>query len=177
MSMNFSLAGRWSVLAVSMALVSVSVAAQAATNATVTVGNVWIRPAVKGQSGTGGFLTMVSPQPVTLVGFKTPVAGVAELHDMVMDGDVMRMRPMDALPLKPGQVTTLAPGGKHLMLMKLKRPLSAGDVVPLTLLFKDAKGQGFAVSTEGKVQMQGPGSGEPSHSHDDMKHDHGHMHH
>lgn len=107
----------------------------------VEVSDGWVRQAVKGQSGTGGFMTLTSRVPVTLVGFRSPVSASAELHEMSMQGDVMRMRAIDALPLPAGQPVALQPGGHHLMLMGLKRPLSVGDHLLLTLKLRDEKGR------------------------------------
>ncbi|MBA4108338.1 MAG: hypothetical protein C0487_01920 [Leptothrix sp. (in: Bacteria)] len=107
----------------------------------VEVSDGWVRHAVKGQSGTGGFMTLTSRVPLTLVGFRSPVSASAELHEMSMQGDVMRMRAIDALPLPAGQPVALQPGGHHLMLMGLKRPLSVGDHLLLTLKLRDEKGR------------------------------------
>lgn len=116
----------------------------------------WIRPAVKGQSGTGGYMRLLSPTGATLVGFSSPVAGVAELHEMSMEGDVMRMRPVPSLSLPAGQVAELKPGGYHLMLMQLKKPLKVGERVPLTLRFKAAGGQSRTLSIRVPIQMTAP---------------------
>ena len=75
-----------------------------------------------------------------LIGVSSPVAGVGEVHEMKMDGDIMKMRAMPALDLPSGKTVELKPGGYHLMLMDLKQPLLKDSKVPLTLLFKDAKG-------------------------------------
>ena len=63
---------------------------------------------------------------------------MAEMHEMAMDGSVMRMRQVDAIDLPAGQAVELKPGGLHIMLMDLKAPLKAGDTVPLTLRFEKA---------------------------------------
>ncbi|MFY9476643.1 MAG: copper chaperone PCu(A)C [Aquabacterium sp.] len=108
----------------------------------VDVQGAWVRATVPGQSGTGGFMSLRSPTAaLQLVGFSTPVAGTAELHEMTMDGNVMRMRPVDGLDLPAGQTVELKPGGHHLMLMALKRPLTAGSTVPLVLRFKTPDGK------------------------------------
>jgi copper(I)-binding protein len=106
----------------------------------VQISQAWIRPAVKGQSGTGGFMRLLSPQGGTLLGFDSPVA-TAELHEMAMEGDVMRMRPLKALAMPAGQPVDLKPGSYHLMLMNLKKPLKVGDVVPVTLKLRGADGR------------------------------------
>lgn len=112
-----------------------------ASRPVVTVGGAWIRPAVAGQSGTGGYMTLTSSQTVSLTGFSTPVASMSELHEMKMDGDVMRMGAIEALPLPAGQAVSLQPGGHHLMLMGLKQALKGGDQVPLTLILRTPQGQ------------------------------------
>ena len=67
----------------------------------------------------------------------TPLAGSSMIHDMSMDGGVMKMAEMTGgLPLVANQAVTLAPGGKHIMLMGLTGPLVEGVTVPLTLTFE-----------------------------------------
>jgi periplasmic copper chaperone A len=133
----------------------------------VQVSDAWVRQAVKGQSGTGGFMTLTSRLPLTLVGFQSPAASSAELHEMSMQGDVMRMRAIDALPLPAGQAVALKPGGHHLMLMGLKRPLSVGDQVPLTLMLRN--GQGQVVKQVIKVPVQAAAAAE-ANGHDHHHH-------
>ncbi len=107
----------------------------------VQVRDGWVRQSVPGQSGTGAFMKLTAPAGTTLVGVSTPAAGVAEVHEMKMDGDTMKMRPLkDGLPLPAGQTVELKPGGYHVMLMDLKRALPKGGSVPITLRFEDAKG-------------------------------------
>jgi copper(I)-binding protein len=101
----------------------------------------WVRSAVPGQQGTGAFMKLTAAEPLQLVGVVTPVAGTAEVHEMKMEGDVMKMRALAKLDLPAGKAVELKPGGYHLMLMDLKQPLAAGSTVPLTLLLRDAKGR------------------------------------
>ena len=71
-----------------------------------------------------------------LVSAESPVAEFVEIHEMVMDGDIMRMRPVEnGLDLLSGSVVSLEPGGYHLMLINLVEPLVAGQAVPLALTF------------------------------------------
>ena len=143
-------------LACSLALSAQAASTAKAASVDVQVMAPWIRPAVKGQSGTGGYMRLLSPTGTTLVGFSSPVAGVAELHEMSMEGDVMRMRPVPSLPLPAGQAIELKPGGYHLMLMRLKKPLKVGEQVPLTLRFKAAGGQSRTMSIRAPIQMTAP---------------------
>ena len=109
--------------------------------APVDVRDGWVRPAVAGQSGTGAFMKLNAPSGARLVGISTPVAGVAQVHEMKMDGDVMKMRAVTGgLALPARQNVVLKPGGYHVMLMDLKRPVVQGATVPMTLRFEDAQG-------------------------------------
>lgn len=109
--------------------------------APVDVKDAWIRPTVPGQSGTGAFMKLTAPSGARLVGVSTPAAGIAEVHEMKMDGDTMRMRPVQGgLELPARQTVELKPSGYHVMLMDLKQPMPKGAAVPLTLRFEDAKG-------------------------------------
>ena len=107
---------------------------------TVEVTGAWVRATVPGQQGTGAFMRITARDGARLVGVSSPVAGVAEVHEMKMDGDIMKMRAVPALELPPGQTVQLRPGGYHLMLMELKQPLPKGSTVPLTLRLQDAQG-------------------------------------
>ncbi len=109
--------------------------------APLKVEGAWIRATVPGQGGTGGFMTITASEPFSLVGVASPVAGVGEVHEMKMEGDVMKMRAMPALELPAGKAVELKPGGYHLMLMELKAPLKVDTQVPVTLRLRDAKGQ------------------------------------
>jgi len=106
----------------------------------VKVQGAWVRASVPGQSGTGGFMTLTAPVALRLVGVATPVAATAEVHEMRMDGDVMRMRAVDGLDLPAGTPVQLKPGGYHLMLTGLRQALTKGTTVPVTLVLRDAQG-------------------------------------
>ncbi len=106
----------------------------------VEVSQAWVRATVPGQQGTGGFMRLKAKSATRLVGVSTPAAGIAEVHEMKMNGDVMTMRAVPALELPAGKTVELTPGGYHLMLMDLKAPLTKNTTVPMTLRFKDAQG-------------------------------------
>lgn len=117
------------------------------------VQDAWARPTVQGQKAGGGFLRIDSPAADRLLGGSTPVAGRVELHSMKMEGDVMRMREVEAIELPAGQPVAMQPGGLHLMLMELKSPLKNGDRFPLTLKFEKAG----ELQVEVQVRTQAPG--------------------
>lgn len=112
----------------------------------VKVEDAWIRASVKGQSATGGFMQLTAARDLTLVGFSSSAAADTELHEMVMDGDVMRMREAPSIVLPAGKAVSLQPGAghQHLMLMGLKRALSPGDQVKLVLKLKSGDGKTFS---------------------------------
>jgi copper(I)-binding protein len=114
--------------------------AMGAAQAQVKIENGWARATVQGQKATGAFMKITATQATRLVAVSTPVAGVAEVHEMKMDNGVMSMRAVPALDLPANQAVELKPGSYHLMLMDLKAPLMKDSSVALTLIFKDAKG-------------------------------------
>ncbi len=124
-----------------------------------------------GQSGTGAFMRLTATEPMTLVGVASPVAGVAEVHEMKLEGDVMRMRAIPSLALPAGKAVDLRPGGHHLMLMDLKAPLKPDTRVPLTLLLRDAKGAERRVELQVAVSARSPAA-----TASDAGHGHGHGH-
>ena len=115
-------------------LMLVAGAAQAQT----TVKDAWVRGTVAQQSATGMFAQITSTQGGKLVSVSSPVAGVVEIHEMSMDGNVMRMRAVSGIDLPAGRSVDLKPGRFHVMLMDLEQVLKAGETVPLTLVIEGA---------------------------------------
>ncbi len=105
---------------------------------TITLESPWTRAA--GQGGQGaGFVTIRNAGAADrLLSASTPAAGRTELHTMLRDGDIMRMRQVEAIVVPAQGAVTLAPGGLHVMLIGLTRPLAVGESVPLTLVFERA---------------------------------------
>ena len=125
----------------------------------VDVKDAWVRTSVQGQKATGAFMKITAKEGGTLVGVATPVAGVAEVHEMKMDGDVMRMRALpNGLALPAGKTVALTPGGYHVMLMDLKATLPKDSTIPLTLTFKNAKGEQSQVELKVPVATTAPGA-------------------
>lgn len=116
----------------------------------VEVQGAWARATVQGQKSSGAFMTLSSKEGTRLVGVASPVAGVAEVHEMAMEGDVMKMRAVPGLDVPAGKPVELKPGGYHVMLMDLKLPLQKDTTIPLTLTFKNAKG------VESKTELKVP---------------------
>jgi periplasmic copper chaperone A len=121
----------------------------------LTVGNAWAR-ATPGESTVGAaYITIQSPNADRLVAASTPVAKKAELHTMSMSGMVMKMRPVAGIDIPANHPVTLAPGGLHIMLEGLTKPLRAGQSFPLTLTFDKAGTRTVNVAVE-KVGATGP---------------------
>jgi copper(I)-binding protein len=116
----------------------------------------WARPTVDGQAGGGGFLKITGGSTSDrLLSASAGVSKVVELHTMEMDGNVMRMRPVDAIVIPAGATVELKPGGNHVMFMGLTQTLKAGARFPLTLRFEKAG----EVKVEMQVAVQAPAAG------------------
>ena len=125
-----------------------AVLASATAHAQVTVDKPWVRTTVAQQTTSAAYFTVMSVQGGRIVDASSPVATSAEVHEMKMAGDMMKMRAVDAVALPAGKPVAFAPNGYHLMLMGLKAPLKAGDVVPIKLVVEDAKGKRQTVDVQ-----------------------------
>ena len=129
---------------------------------TVKVEDAWVRGTVASQKATGAFMRLTSSADARLVSVSSPVAGVAEIHEMAMENDVMKMRQVPGLALPAGKATELKPGGYHIMLMALKGQVKGGDTVLLTLTFEDSEKKTFTQEVNLPVKALGaPQSGAP----------------
>lgn len=117
----------------------------------VQVSGAWARETLPGQKVAGVYMQLRSDAQARLVGAKSSASSAAELHLMTNDGGVMRMRPMDWLDLPAGKTVTLEPGGSHLMLLDISRPLKAGEHVAVTLTIEQG-GKRFEVPVEAQVR-------------------------
>jgi len=150
-------------------LVAAAVCAAAASGASahdfkagpLTIDHPYARATAPGQPNGGGFLKLTNQGPTAdkLIAATTARAGSTELHSMRMEGDVMRMRQVDAIEVPAGGSVELKPGGLHLMFIGLKAPLRNGDTFPVTLRFEKA---GEVVVT---VNVEAPQAAEPAHKH------------
>jgi copper(I)-binding protein len=105
----------------------------------VTALDAWARPSPGGTTNGAAYVTLEGgAQPDQLIGASTPVASTAEVHETIDDKGIMRMRSAPSVTVSPGQTVTFAPGGYHIMLMGLKKPLVASQNFPLTLKFAHA---------------------------------------
>ncbi|MBW3511307.1 copper chaperone PCu(A)C [Janthinobacterium sp. NKUCC06_STL] len=117
-------------LATALTVLSFSAIAQTS----VQISDPWVRATVPQQKATGAFMQITAPKAMRLLEVRSPVAGVAEIHEMSMTDNMMRMRQVKEIALPAGKAVELKPGGYHVMLLDLKGQVKAGDKIPLTLV-------------------------------------------
>jgi copper(I)-binding protein len=133
-------------------LVMLALLAASAAHAQTTVKDAWVRGTVAQQKATGMFAQITSASGGKLLSAASPVAGVVEIHEMKMEGDVMKMKAVAGLDLPAGKTVELKPGGYHVMLMELKKELKAGDTVPVTLVVEGADKQRESIEVKATVR-------------------------
>lgn len=147
--------------------------AQAQPQPAVAVSHAWARATVQGQQATGAFMTLTAPVAMQLVGVSSPVAGVAEIHEMRVDNGVMHMRAISHLDLPTRKAVALKPGGHHIMLQDLKAPLKPQHPIVVTLHLKNAQGKSSFQQVNLPVSARAPqGAGDAPVA----GHSHGHQH-
>lgn len=117
----------------------------ASAHAQINVIDAWSPEAPPGRT-MAGFMTLenIGDEPVALVDGSSPQFGRIEIHDMINDEGVMRMRRLEQLVIDANGRVELKPGGFHVMLMEPKTTLVAGDVIDLVLV--DSQGNEHALS-------------------------------
>jgi periplasmic copper chaperone A len=124
----------------------------------------WTRATPGGAKVAGGFMAITNTgnQPDRLIGGSAVPAGIFEVHEMRMEGNVMRMRALEkGLEIKPGQTVELKPGGYHVMFIDLKSPLKEGASFKGTLIFEKAG----TIEVEYKIEARGASGGHGGHQH------------
>ena len=116
-----------------------SVQAQEAKVGSIKVEHAYTRATVPGQQVAGGFMKIENKGAADqLISASSPVANEMQLHTMVMDGNVMKMREVKTIDVPANGSVELKPGSLHLMFMDIKAPLKAGESVPVKLKFQKA---------------------------------------
>lgn len=152
--------------AVVLLCLSVPAVAQEFRAGPLTIDRAWSRATPPAAKVGAGYLVVTNggQTPDRLTAASSPAAGRVEVHEMQMDGGVMRMRELaQGLAVPPGATVELKPGGYHLMLMELRAPLAAGATVPVTLVFERAGRVDIQLKVEPATargpQPQAPASG------------------
>jgi len=113
--------------------------AQEAKLGNIQIENAYTRATAPGQQVAGGFMKIENKGVADqLVSVSSPVAGEVQLHEMAMEGNVMKMRQVKDISVPANGAVELKPGGLHLMFMNIKAPLTAGEMVPVKLKFAKA---------------------------------------
>ena len=118
------------------------------------ISDVWIKATIPGSNVSAAYLRIKSAKTVKLVKAETAVANIAELHSMNMKDGVMEMKAELAFNVPAGKTIELKPGGMHIMLMQVAKPIKAGDKVPLTLTFDTDGGNSLVMNVEAIARAQ-----------------------
>ncbi len=137
--MLLSAAPRWRLAAVLLLAAWTSGAnAQDTSRNPIKIEHAWVRAATVTVSAAYMRIATRSSAGDRLLGVSSAIAERAELHEVSMDGSIMRMRPVESIAVTPAAPAELRPGGLHIMLIGLGQPLKAGDKVKLALRFERA---------------------------------------
>lgn len=142
-----------------VATAAASFAAAGAEN--IVVRRAWARSTVPGQPVGAAYLEITSADDASLVALHSDAARSVEMHNMQQDGDVMRMRQVDRLPLPAARPVKLSSGGTHIMLFGLKRPLRAGESLGLDLTVADSAGRRRTVHVSVPIRADAPAEDRP----------------
>lgn len=129
------------IVAATLAFLSVPAAALDYKVGALEITRPWTRATPSTAQSGGGFLTVTNKgtTPDRLIAVRSTVSAKVEVHEVRMDGNVMKMRELEkGLEIPAGATVMLKPGGYHLMFMGLKAPFAKGAKVPLTLVFEKA---------------------------------------
>jgi copper(I)-binding protein len=135
-----------------LACISALAFSSAYVHAEVAISDAWARATRPAQKVGAAYMTLQSTEDTTLVKSESTAAGTVEIHSMTMDDGVMKMRMLESLELPAGKAVKLEPGGYHLMLFDLAKPLQAGETVEFTLHFKDSAGNTSTVKVQAPVK-------------------------
>jgi copper(I)-binding protein len=128
-------------LIVGFCLLAFNLTSCAPDNGAVAISDAWVRATAPGQKVGAAYMTLESAQDTAMIKAESSAAGTVEIHSMTMNDGVMQMRMMDEFPVPAGKPAKLEPGGFHLMLFDLKKPLKAGEEIEFTLHFRDGTGK------------------------------------
>ena len=108
----------------------------------------WIKTTIPGSAVSAAYMQIKSAAPFKLIKAESSAAGIVEIHDMKMNAGVMEMKALDAINVPANKAVALKPGGMHVMLMNVKKPINKGDKIPMTLTFEGANKKTVLVTLE-----------------------------
>ncbi len=134
----------------------------------LTISHPWSRATAPSQKVGAVFMTIATNEnkPDRLVGAESSDAETVQIHGHSMVDNVMRMRPVDGVPIPATGEAVLEPGGFHVMLIGLKTPLFEETVIPLTLVFENAGRVEIEVVVEAAGARRASGNAAPMSSGD-----------
>jgi len=132
--------------------VCTSISVKAQEQQDVIIQDAWVAALPPSQTVTAAYLTVdnLSNEEIVLVSASTPVAGITEMHRMSHENGMMKMGMLKNVKIPAGAHLKFEPGANHLMLINLKKPVLAGDSIPITLNFKS--GKSITVNAQARVE-------------------------
>lgn len=140
-------------------MLALAASAWAQAPAPVDVKDAWVRATVAQQKSTGVFMQLTAQADTRVVEARSPIAGVAQIHEMTMEKDVMRMRQVTGVALPAGKTVEFKSGSYHVMLLDLKGQVKAGDVVPVTLVLEGKDGKRSTLDVKATARALGGAAG------------------
>lgn len=139
-------------LLAALLLINASARAMGTAESAVEIRDPWVRATVPGQPVAAAYAELRPSTRLALVGVSSPVAKRAEIHEMKTEGGMMKMRALKEVPMPGGKAVKLSPGGLHVMLFDLEKPLPAGSTVQLTFTFRRKAGDTFQQTVAAAVR-------------------------
>lgn len=133
--------------------------------AEVTVSDAWTRATVPGQEGAALQFSITSKKEAHLMAISSPAAAAAEMHSMTREKGIMKMHAIESLPLPAGKEVDLKASGIHIMLLKLKHPLKAGEQMPFTVTVQFADKHKETVQTKAEIRALAADHDQHEHQH------------
>lgn len=138
-------------------LPSIAFAQSSSVEPSLKITDAWVKTTVPGGSVSAAYMQIKSAKPLKLVKAESPLTPNVEIHNMSMKDGVMEMRAVDAVDVPANRAVSLKPGGFHIMLIKVNKPIAKGDSVPLKLTFETPDKKLFNVEVTAKGQEKSGG--------------------
>lgn len=131
----------------------------------IAIAEPWAAATPNGATVAAGYLIVNNPtaDADTLVSVASPRAARVEMHEMKMEGEMMRMRAVEALEAPAGGALVLAPGGYHLMFIGIDAPFVKGQEAPVTLTFAKAGAINVVLPVRDRLEAKADGDGHSGH--------------
>lgn len=110
-----------------------------AEKSAIKASHAWVRAMPPGSAMTAAYLTLenTSDKPLKVISVSSPQANDCSIHETVIEKGINRMREVKYLSIPAHQSVTLSPGGLHIMIMGMNRPLKKGALFPIVFKYSD----------------------------------------